>query len=175
MPKINLLPPDLGPNASVLKFLNAAKKIAFVIGLLFFVAGVILIAYIVILQMEIKSIEKRSDVLKNSITAYQSTEQTLYLLKERAEKISKLFTKETKEEPLIAGENLFITNYGINFSDATASLGKISVSGSAASTQTLNYFFENIFLDDTYKSIKLTSFSYNPKTGYLFSLDLNLK
>ncbi|PIP57359.1 hypothetical protein COX03_03615 [Candidatus Woesebacteria bacterium CG22_combo_CG10-13_8_21_14_all_39_10] len=175
MAKINLLPPDLGPNASVLKFLNLAKKIAVIIGSAFFVFGLLLIGYIVFLRIQIQASAKRSEGLKNSITALKSTEQSLYLLKERTGKIKELLAKETQEDSLAGSSSVLINHPGVTLTQVTASPGKINISAGSQKTGDLNSFFENILSDNNYQNIKLTSFMFNPKTGYIFGLELNLK
>jgi hypothetical protein len=175
MAKINLLPPDLGPSASVLKFINFAKKITIILGLIFFVCGTLLVGYILVLKMEVQASVKRSDGLKSSISAFKQTEQSLYLLKERIGKVKSLFAKETSDQSLASSSSLFVSHSGINLTQATTSQGKISVSGSSQSTSSLGNFFESIIANDSYANIKLTSFIFNPKTGYVFSLDFSLK
>ncbi len=173
--EINLLPPDLGANASVLKLLNLAKKAAVVIGLMFFIFGTLFIGYIVFLRIQIQTSAKKAESLKSSITALKGTEQSLYLLKERIGKIKSLLVKETDEQPLTSSSNILLNHPGVTLTQVVASLGKINISAGSQKTGDLNNFFENILSNNNYKSIKLMSFSYNPKSGYLFSLELNLK
>lgn len=175
MAKINLLPPDLGANASVLGLLNLAKKAAVVIGLMFFIFGTLFVGYIVFLRIQIQSSAKRAEGLKTSITALKRTEQSLYLLKERIGKIKPLLAKETQEDPLASSSSVLINHPGVTLSQVVASPGKINISAGSQKTGDLNSFFENILSDNNYQNIKLMTFSYNPKTGYLFSLELNLK
>lgn len=175
MAKINLLPPDLGPNASVLKFLNLLKKTAVVVGLTFFVFGLLLIGYIIFLKAEIQASAKRAEGLKSSITALKSTEQSLYLLKERVGKIKSLLAKETQDESLASSASLLLNHPGVNLTQVVASPGKINISGSCQSTNYLSSFFESVLSNNNYKSINLASFMFNPKTGYIFSLELDLK
>lgn len=175
MAKINLLPPDLGPNAAVLKFLNLAKKITVVIGIIFFVFGLLLIGYIVFLRIQIQTSVKRAEGLKNSITALKSTEQRLYLLKERVGKIKSLLAKETRDESLTGSSGVLANHPGVNLTQVVTSQGKISLSGGCQNTGYLSSFFESILADNTYKNIKLLSFMFNPQAGYLFSLELSLK
>ncbi len=173
--EINLLPPDLGANASVLKLVNLAKKAAVAIGLMFFIFGTLFIGYIVFLRIQIRASTKRAEGLKNSITALKGTEQSLYLLKERIGKIKSLLAKETYEQSLTSSGNILLNHPGVTLTQVAASIGKINISAGSQSSNDLNNFFENILSNDNYKSIKLMSFSYNPKSGYLFNLELNLK
>lgn len=175
MAKINLLPPDLGPNASVLKFLNLAKKITVVIGLTFFVLGIFLIGYIFFLRMELQTSIKKSEGFKSSIMNLKSTEQSLYFLKERVGKIKGLLAKETQGEALAGSGEMFLNHPGVTLTQAATSQGKVSISGSSQNTSGLNTFFESLFADNNYKNINLASFSFNPKTGYVFSLEIDLK
>lgn len=173
--EINLLPPDLGPNASVLRLLNLAKKAAIVISITFFIFGTLLIGYILFLRIEIQASAKRAEGLKSSITALKGTEQSLYLLKERMDKIKNLLTSQTQEESLAASRDILTNHPGINLTQVLTSTDKISIFASSLSSNDLDNFFENILSDNNYKNISLASFLFNPKTGYIFSLDLNLK
>lgn len=175
MAKINLLPPDLGPNASVLKFLNAVKKAATVFSLIFFIFGVLLVGYILFLRIELKSSAQTTEGLKDAISNLKSTEQSLYLLKERTDKIGKLLASEIQESPLGNLSDVLLSETGVKLTQILVSPGKISVSAGSQDITSLGRFFESIISDENYKNIKLMSFSYNPKTGYAFSLDLNLK
>lgn len=175
MTKINLLPADLGPNASVLKLLNFAKKTTIIIGFTFIIFGILFAIYILFLQTEIKSSTKRSDGLKTSIVALSKTEQGLYLLKDRVSKIKNLLAKETQDESLSESKNLLLGSSGITFNKVETSQGKINISGSSLTSSSLNSFFETVVSDINFQSINLTSFSFNPKTGYMFEFDINLK
>lgn len=175
MAKINLLPPDLGPNASVLKLVNLAKKAAVAIGLMFFIFGTLFIGYIVFLRLQIQSSAKRSEGMKSSITALKSTEQSLYLLKERLGKIKSLFSKETQGGSPAPSNDILLNHPGVSLTQVVTSEGKIDISAGCQSTSCLNSFFESILSNDNYKSIKLTSFSYSPNMGYIFSLDISPK
>jgi hypothetical protein len=175
MAKINLLPPDLGPSASILKFLGFAKKAAVVISIMFFVFGTLLVGYILFLRMQIQASVKRSDGLKSSITALSSTEQSVYLLKERVGKIKALLAKETQEKSLSGSGSILLNHPGINLTQVLTSQGKVSLSGNALVSGDLNNFFETILSDNNVTDINLASFVFNPKSGYIFSLDLTLK
>ena len=152
-----------------------AKKIAAVVGIIFFVFGLLLIGYIVFLRMQIRASAKRAEGLKSSITALKSTEQRLYLLKERTGKIKSLLAKETGEESLTGSAGVLASHPGISLTRMMTSQGKISLSGSCQSTGYLSGFFESLLADNTYQNIKLMSFMFNPGTGYIFSLELSLK
>lgn len=175
MAKINLLPPDLGSSASVLKFLNLVKKIIVVIGLAFFIFGTLLVGYIVFLRIEIQASDKQSEGLKNSISNLKSTEQSLYLLKERTGKIKELLAKKTQEQALTGSSSLLLNHPGIILTEVVTSPEQISISAVSQNTNSLNGFFESVLSDNSYKNIKLVSFSYDPKLGYVFTIDLNLK
>lgn len=175
MAKINLLPPDLGPNASVLKFLNLIKKLAVVFSVVFIVFGILLAGYIVFLRIQIQSAVKRSDGYKSAITNLKSTEQSLYLLKERIGNIKKLLSSKSKTSSLSDLMSDLLNYSGITLTQVTTSLDKITVSGNSLSASAINGFFEKIIANNLYPNIKLTSFLFSPKAGYLFSLDINLK
>lgn len=175
MAKINLLPPDLGANASVLRLLNLAKKAAVVIGLMFFIFGTLFVGYIVFLRIQIRASAKRAEGLKSSISALSQTEQSLFLLKERVAKIQSLFSTETQENSLTVSSDMLLNHPGITLNQAATSLGKISISGSSQTTGDIESFFERLIPDDNYKNIKLTSFSFSPETGYSFGLEFDLK
>lgn len=175
MAKINLLPSDLGPNASVLKILSLIKKIAVVMSIVFFVFGTMVVGYTIFLRVQLTSSVKRSEGYKASITNLKSTEQSMYLLKERVQGIKKLLAKQIREYPLNASSGFLTNHSGVILTQVATSLDNITVSGSSSSSASIGDFFESMVLDNSYKGVKLTSFVFNPKSGYLFNLDINLK
>lgn len=175
MAKINLLPPDLGPNASVLKFLNLIKKLAVVFSIVFFVFGILLAGYIVFLRIQIQSSVKRAEGYKSAITNLKSTEQSLYLLKERIGNIKKLLAGKTQTNLLSDSSSVLLNHPGVTLTQVVTALDKITLSGNSQSTASIGSFFENIIANNLYPNIKLTSFLFSPKSGYLFNLDIDLK
>ena len=175
MAKINLLPSDLGPKASILKLANLGKKVAVIISVSFLVFGILLVGYIVFLNVELRNSNNRQANLKNSITSLQATEQSLFLLKERIGKIRILMTKEP-EDTVFGSTNSALFNVpGVTFTHILVSADKTTVAGNSQSTSGLSSFFAGVLASETYKTIKLTTFSFNPKLGYVFGLELNTK
>jgi hypothetical protein len=173
--EINLLPPDLGPSASVLKLLDLAKKAAVVISIIFFIFGTLFVGYVIFLRVQIQASIKKSDSLKSSITVLKSTEHSIYLLKERVDKIKILFSKETQERSLTNSSSILLNHPEINFTQVLTSAGKVSISGNSKTSANISYFFEAVLADNNYININLMSFYYNPISGYTFSFDLYLK
>lgn len=175
MAKINLLPADLGPKASVLKLANLGKKVAVIISLSFLIFGILLGGYIIFLNLELRNSNSKQTSLKTSISSLQSTEQSLYLLKERIGKIRLLLTKEPETSVFESTNNALFNISGINFTHILVSADKTTVSGNSQSTSALSTFFAGVLASETYKTAKLTTFSFNPKLGYVFGLELNTK
>lgn len=170
MAKINLLPTDLGPKASVLKLANLGKKLAVIISLSFLIFGLLLVGYILFLNLELKSSSGRETNLKNSITSLKSTEQSLYLLKERLNKIKTLLEKDTEGGAFETTKSLSYP--GITFTQIAVTGSKIEISASSQDSAAVGAFLNNILVNESYEDIKLTSFSLNPKLGYVFGLEL---
>ena len=91
--KINLLPTDLGPASAASKLAKNINKITLAIGILFLVMGAAGAGILIFRSIEIRSLTTKQDQLKANIKSLEATEQKLFLLKDRTQKIKTIFLK----------------------------------------------------------------------------------
>ncbi len=92
MAEINLLPVDLSPNRGSVKIGSFIKRIALILTGIILFASVLEVIFVVFLLFQIRASTTRQQVLKQNISALQSTEQKFFLIKDRIEKIQKAFS-----------------------------------------------------------------------------------
>lgn len=173
MPAVNLLPTDLSPKSSAARISNFLKRASLAGLVLLVVSAAGLIGFFVFVSLQVRSSTSRQEQLKTTIESLNQTEQRLILTKDRLEKAKEVLGKETSMENVEKLGSLF-TNVpeGIDLRGAEVSATKTELSFIARSSPGLTQILATILAGDYYKSVRLTSFSFNPTTGYVVSLDL---
>ncbi len=165
---LNLLPTGYavsGPLGKVLKLVRMLNVIL-LSGFIIFVMG--LGAYFVFISAQSKNISLENDGLKSQIAAQAKTEQTIFLLKDRITKINSVHETPssvkvfTKIEPFLAsiGQNSDLIELSIDPQ-------KFDMSVVFRTNSDLTEFLSKISNSDVFKSVTLTTFGYNPASGYL--------
>lgn len=176
MANINLLPSDLGPKASVLRLAVLLKRIIAAGLTIFCVFSALTIAYVVFLDLQVKKVNTESEVLKKSIKALEETEQKLFLVKDRLTLIKGLTGEQAWEGDLATFERILGgASQGVILTQVSAVPNKIEVSGNSLSSRALADFWAEILVNPGYKTVNLTSFSFNPSAGYSFELGVSNK
>lgn len=176
MANVNLLPPELGPKASVLKVVVLIKKAVTGFLFVFLILGVAAIAFTYYLNLQLKKSTNSQEALKVSIRSLEQTEQKLYLVKDRLSKIKSVLALNTSAKELETLDQITSADTsGINMTGIEVTAGKINVTGSAVSSDILGAYIDTILANPVYKTIKLAGFTYNPKSGYSFGLDIVTK
>jgi len=174
MPKqINLLPTDLSKKSPLGKLQRNIKQITTVATSIFIVILIFVGVYLLILSSQITRSKSNQESLKASLAALEQTEQGIILVKDRLKNISSVLALSTANKGV---ENLNILNSAIPngaiLSEADILTEKTEVTYQVQLSSDLVGLIETISSTDFYKKILLKSFSYNPKTGYLVSLEL---
>ncbi len=172
MPAINLLPIELSPKGSVVKVSGLLKRVAIVGSVLLVLSAIGLIGFFVFVSFQVTSSTTRQEQLKTTIKSLQQTEQRLILTKDRLEKAKEVLGKETSIENVENLSELFLNvPEDVDLRDAEISATKIELSFIARSSSGLTRILATILAGD-YKTVKLTSFAFNTKVGYVVNLDL---
>src|SRR3989344_2426496 len=100
--KINLLPGDLAPKASVLKLANALKKLSLLGFALFLVGTLGGVAFFIYLTTEVESLRTSQEQPKKTISSLEQTEQRIILVRDRVQKAEKIITTAPTEKRLQA-------------------------------------------------------------------------
>ena len=170
---LNLLPQDLAVGHGlnqVIRVIRAINVIAIAAFIIFVVGAGIFYA---ISSFQLVSLTTGNNNLISQIKTEQTTEQKLILLKDRIAKIKLAYSSDSLTKPigLVAPllsqlpSSASVTELNLDTSKITASI--LFKSGSDISS-----FFQNIYSSKLFSGVTLTSFGFNPTTGYLVSLNL---
>ena len=173
---LNLLPQELSIGrglTQVIKVIRAINVVAIAVFAIFLVGAGIFYA---VSSFELVSLTSQNNGLISQIKAEQATEQKLILLKDRIAKIKLAYSSDslTKQIGLVA-PLLSQLPPSASVTELNLDTNKISASILFKSAGDISSFFQNIYSSKTFGGVTLTSFGFNPTTGYLVSLNLSGK
>ncbi len=171
---INLLPTNLVAQGPVIKITNTLKQIV-TIGFSVFILAVIMVAaYYLINFFTIKNSLTKQESLKNNIKALEQTEQKVFLIKDRLDKIKIASGVESADKNLEKLEGfLSLISQNVIISEAQISSKNTEVSIIAKSSDALTSFMGSLMATEVFKTIDLTSFGFNPVNGYFITVEVN--
>lgn len=172
MAEINLLPIDLSQSRYSVKLAAVIKKISILLGL--FLVFVTLLGIIItpLLSNEVNNSIKRQSALKQNIRSLEGTEQKLFLIKDRIEKIKSITSKVSLEDSLNSLNN-FLTSLPANASIQSVKMDGTITSFSVLSKDSVGMasFLNSIVTKGLYKNLTLTGFVFTADKGYLITLE----
>jgi|GEM_PF-1371342 len=173
---LNLLPTELKVSTGLSRSLRSIRMLG-VIGLVgFLVFGLGLIGFFVFSSFQLSNLNSQNDTLKGQLTTLSTSETQLVLLKDRIAKIKIVQGLPTSDKNL--------TNFrkyisGLSGSSTVNELdvdpGKITAAIDFRSNSDLTTFLTSLSENTEFKVIDLSSFGFNPATGYLVSLTVTPK
>lgn len=171
--KINLLPDNFAVKGTLARSLTLVKQLT-VILLGFFILIVVGISgYFFVSSFELGGITSNIDNLKAQITQQQTVETQMVLLKDRISKIKIAQKAASSQKSLTQVNSLFASvPQGMTLGQLSVDSTKSEASVAFDSSLTLTDFFRTLTSSTNFSSIVLTSFGFNPATGYLASLKL---
>jgi hypothetical protein len=171
---INLLPTNLVAQGPVVKIANTLKKIVIAGFSIFILAVVIIVAYYLINFFTLRSSLAKQEVLKTNIKALGQTEQKVFLIKDRLDKIKIVLGAESADKNLEKLEGfLSLISQNVIISEAQISSKNTEVSIIAKSSSALTSFMGSLMTTEVFKTINLTSFGFNPVNGYFITVEVN--
>lgn len=170
---INLLPEELEVKGPIAQGIETLKKIVILLAAVFLVIGGALGAYALILVFQIRDSQTAQENLKTQIASLEQAEQQLVLVKDRIAKARPLVEADDAKSNLDRLGS-FLTNLpaGVNFTEGEIDLEKTEISFNANSSLGLSSLLSSLSAAQAFDTITLQSFSFNPNTGYLVSLEL---
>lgn len=171
--KINLLPPEStvsGPLAKILK-ITRTLNVIFLGAFIIFALG--LAGLFIFSTLQLQSLTSTQNQIKSQISAQETSEQKLVLLKDRLGKIQivKGVTSSLKSindvDPFV---DLLVGSSTLIELDVDSQKTDLSV---LFKTNTdLSSFVKSMTDSKVFKSVILSSFGFNPASGYLVSLHI---
>lgn len=171
--KLNLLPPELAVDKKTASILKSVRAFNLIFTALFVIFTIGLSAYFIFASIMLKNKLASVDSLKNKIKTLQTSEQQMVLLKDRIKKINTAQAKSSSLTNLDAIDPILSTlSQESQITELNVDIAKIVFLISFKSTSDLTNFFENLSKSTGFKSATLTSFGFNPITGYLAGISV---
>lgn len=166
--KINLLPPGHEINSSLWRVMKFIRMLN-VIGLAgFIIFALVLGTFFAISTFRLRTLDDNVNRLKNQVSNEEVSEQRLVLLKNRLDRIKTVKSLTSSAKNLTNIDNLLSTlGSDTNLTEIDIDRDKIDVSFLFKTDSDLSLFLSSIKDLKIFKSVVLSSFSYNPENGYL--------
>lgn len=174
--KINLLPPELSVDKNLSVILKAVRSLGVIALVAFFIFIAVLSAIYIVNSSTLNKLASDLSQTKTQITAAETSEQQMVLLKDRIGKIGivKGFPSSLKNLALI-------DPYLANFSP-DSSLNELDVDSKKTqllltfkSNNDLSAFMSSLSKSDVFKTVILSSFSLSPVSGYSVGINIEGK
>ncbi|KKR26631.1 MAG: hypothetical protein UT58_C0009G0011 [Microgenomates group bacterium GW2011_GWC1_39_7b] len=135
-------------------------------GFIIFALG--LAAFFAFSSIQLQSISSEVDEIKSLIVSQEKTEQAVVLLKDRLAKIG-MARGVVSSIKIFSRIEPFLINIGpnSNLSELSIDPQKLDLSVVFRSNSDLSAFLKNISDSEVFKFVTLTTFGYNPASGYL--------
>ena len=171
---INLLPTNLVAQGPVIKIANTLKQIVTIGFSVFILAVIIVAAYYLINFFTLRTSLTKQEALKTNIKALEQTEQKVFLIKDRLDKIKIALGVDSADKNLEKLEGfLTLISQNVIISEAQISSKNTEVSIIAKSSSALTSFMGSLMTAEVFKTINLTSFGFNPVNGYFITVEVN--
>lgn len=174
--KLNLLPPELAVDKNLSQILKVVRSLNVILISTFFVFIVVVSAIFIISYTTLNNLESQVGKAKSQITASETSEQQVVLLKDRLSKIGDIQNIPSGLTNLLAIEP-FLTNLS-----ADSSLNELVVDSKKTqmlltfkTNSDLTTFVESMSKSNSFKSVILSSFSLSPSSGYSVGVDIENK
>lgn len=174
--KLNLLPPEYSVSTGLSKTLGITRMLGVISLALFLIFGLGLGAFFVVSTFELNNINQTNGGLKNQILAQASVENQVVLLKDRIKKIKTALSLASTSKNL-GNVNDLIGSFGngVSITELTMDPAKADLSVGFSNNADLSTFIKNVESSTVFKTITITSFGFNPSSGYLVAVDLLAK
>lgn len=118
-----------------------------------------------------KDLNSANDELRNQIQSQQMAQQQVVLLKDRLEKIKKVYLKPNANKSLTALDPMINSlPLGVTVSELSIDTEKTSLLLTFLRTSDLAIFLDGLDNETNFTSIVMDSFDYSPKEGYSVGL-----
>lgn len=165
--KLNLLPPEYGTLGQLGKILRVTRALGVISMALFFVFALGVSAFFVISTININNLNSEIDSLKAQVTAQQTTEQKIVLVKDRIGKIKTILASPDALKNLAAVSPYISGASGIeSLPDLTIDPSKVDMILNFKTNSSLTNFISQISRDKNFTNVVLSSFNYSSTTGY---------
>lgn len=175
MATINLLPTDFAPTGRVVQFANLLRS-AIIVGFVFFAMLVLtLIGIFVFNSISLQNAISRQNQLKDSIKAQEATEQKLVLVKDRLGRAKEILGQENTSDQAQKLEQLLAGLADVSLTQSEIVAGKSELNFLATTPSGLTNLLARLKTSGLFEKITLSSFNFNPTTGYQVNITATKK
>ncbi len=172
MSNINLLPLDLSPNRRALKVASSIKMGSFLLLGIFLIVGTLAVVFIIFLRAQINSSVAKQSVISQSIRSLDSTEQKLFLTKDRIGKIKLALSDSNRVDSFVlVNKTLSNLSDGVLVYNVRIDANKTQFSVLSKNSLAMAQFLSSLVTGGNYKNLSLTGFTFSPDRGYLITLE----
>jgi Tfp pilus assembly protein PilN len=173
MISINLLPKEVRPKGYVLKVKKSLKKAIIALFIVFLISASIVMGALIVLSNKTKESSEEHERLKKEIIALEQTEQRLFLVRDRLEKISKVLeTGNASDEVIIMEDVVDTLPVGVVFKGAHLKKKSADITVLTNKSSDITEFIQTLIGSQKYRVIRLLSMDFDPEYGYTFSVSL---
>jgi hypothetical protein len=171
--KLNLLPAEYVVSGSLGKILKTTRSLGVILIAAFIIFVVVLGAFFLISNFQLTDASGKEADLKSQIAAEEESEQKTVLLKDRLKKIKTVQTVPNSQKN-VGNLDPVILGLGSNatLTELSADSEKADLSINFKNNSDMAGFLENIDSIKTFKTVIMTTFGFNPTSGYLVSIRL---
>jgi uncharacterized membrane protein YhiD involved in acid resistance len=164
---LNLLPPELSISKDLRRILTTLKALGVIAMGAFLVFAVVIGAIFIVSNITLGSAKAKVNALKSQVAAQEKSEQQIVLLEDRLTKIGSVQKIPNSLASLITVEP-FLTKFSGSVSVNQMQITPIgtTLSLNIKTNSDLTSLLTSIQNSDAFKSVELTSFSFNPTVGY---------
>jgi hypothetical protein len=170
---INLLPREVAPTKGQKKVASAANKIAA------FFCGVFILMVLLggglylFFNSRLNQVKSEADELAANIQSLQSTESSLILLKDRAQKAAAILTSRENEGYFTKQNQIVNTaSTDVVFDGSEVMDGKSSLEVKILNSQSLVGLFAALRSSSNFSSLVVDELSFSPTVGYSVTLNV---
>lgn len=170
---LNLLPPELAVSKSLGRVLKTLRALGVISIAVFLVFAVGLGIFFIISTISLGNLNSSISQHESQISAQESSEQQIIILKDRIAKISQAKSTPSALKTVTNFDTL-LTNLSPDstISQFNADSSKADISMGFKSNPDLTSFLQAVTTSKLFKSVILSSFGYGPNQGYSVGVTL---
>ena len=167
---INLLPENLSANSKQGKLKKLLNKILLIGTVVLVSLALVASVFLFILSVQLNNIEKEKDQIASQVKNYQETEQKLFFIQDRLNKIKQVKAAD-KASKSIAGFKQILTILPLNSKliEAEVNASAINIVLNISNSSDLTSFLSQI-VSGQFKRVNLKDFNFSPESGYTLTM-----
>ena len=171
MNDINLLPEELKPSRSVIKFSSGLNKIALLGVTTLLIVLVLAVSVYFFFSYMLSTSYKNQESLHGQIKAMEKTEQRLVLLKDRMAKIAVVYKEPKANDEVERLDSLTpMFPQGILVEGVSMEENDLKVAVSSPVLDNISKYIASVVTSGKFKKINLVSLAFDPGKGYVVEL-----